>query len=95
MGHRRWRPGAATGGGVRARLIGGGVRARPGQRMAATAASVPPRQTVPTSAKPAAVRADRARPTHDRVLTDALAEAQATPELAPLVDALHRLPAVR
>ncbi|MET8120001.1 MarR family transcriptional regulator [Micromonospora sp. NPDC005189] len=36
-----------------------------------------------------------ARPTHDRVLTDALAEAAATPELAPLVDALHRLPTAR
>lgn len=35
------------------------------------------------------------RPTHDRVLADALARAEATPELAPLVDALHRLPAAR
>lgn len=34
-----------------------------------------------------------ARPTHDRALTHALAEAEATPELGPLVDALHRLPA--
>ncbi|MET7708655.1 MarR family transcriptional regulator [Micromonospora sp. NPDC005413] len=37
----------------------------------------------------------QARPTHDRVLSDALAEAAATPELAPLVDALHRLPTAR
>ncbi|MFI6264896.1 MarR family winged helix-turn-helix transcriptional regulator [Micromonospora sp. NPDC051006] len=37
----------------------------------------------------------RARPTHDRVLAGALAEGEATPELAPLVDALHRLPAAR
>ncbi|WP_207232462.1 hypothetical protein [Micromonospora kangleipakensis] len=37
----------------------------------------------------------RARPTHDRVLADALAEGERTPELAPLVDALHRLPAAR
>lgn len=35
---------------------------------------------------------DRARPAHDRVLAESLAEAEATPELAPLVDALHRLP---
>jgi DNA-binding MarR family transcriptional regulator len=35
----------------------------------------------------------RARPTYDDVLADALAEAERTPELAPLVDALHRLPA--
>ncbi|MER5335337.1 MarR family transcriptional regulator [Micromonospora sp. NPDC002717] len=37
----------------------------------------------------------QARPTHDRVLAEALAEAEAAPELAPLVDALHRLPASR
>ncbi|RKN15259.1 MarR family transcriptional regulator [Micromonospora musae] len=37
----------------------------------------------------------QARPTHDRVLASALAEAEQTPELAPLVDALHRLPALR
>ncbi|MEV4812436.1 MarR family winged helix-turn-helix transcriptional regulator [Micromonospora avicenniae] len=36
-----------------------------------------------------------ARPTHDRVLAGALAEAEQIPELAPLVDALHRLPASR
>lgn len=36
-----------------------------------------------------------ARPTHDRVLADALSEAERTPELAPLVDALHRLPSPR
>ncbi|MEU5566113.1 MarR family winged helix-turn-helix transcriptional regulator [Micromonospora musae] len=37
----------------------------------------------------------QARPTHDRVLASALDEAEQTPELAPLVDALHRLPAPR
>lgn len=35
----------------------------------------------------------KARPTHDAVLEEALATAQATPELAPLVAALNRLPA--
>ena len=30
-----------------------------------------------------------ARPTHDRALEDALGEAEATPELAPLVRAMH------
>ncbi|NUT35066.1 MAG: MarR family transcriptional regulator [Hamadaea sp.] len=35
----------------------------------------------------------KARPTHDEVLADALAQAEELPELAPLVDALHRLPA--
>jgi DNA-binding MarR family transcriptional regulator len=34
---------------------------------------------------------DRARPVHDRVLEQALAEATDAPELAPLVDALHAL----
>ena len=34
-----------------------------------------------------------ARPTHDRVLEATLAEADNTPELAPLITALHRLPA--
>ncbi|NNM48017.1 MarR family winged helix-turn-helix transcriptional regulator [Knoellia koreensis] len=34
-----------------------------------------------------------ARPTHDRVLEEALTVGEDTPELAPLVDALHRLPA--
>jgi len=36
---------------------------------------------------------DAARPTHDEVLGRALAEAEQMPELAPLVTALHRLPA--
>lgn len=35
----------------------------------------------------------RARPTHDRVLEEALETAHEQPELAPLVDALHSLPA--
>ncbi|NUT07914.1 MAG: MarR family transcriptional regulator [Hamadaea sp.] len=35
----------------------------------------------------------QARPTHDDVLAGALADAERLPELAPLVDALHRLPA--
>ena len=34
---------------------------------------------------------EQARPTHDRVLREALAEAGAIPELAPLVDALREL----
>jgi DNA-binding MarR family transcriptional regulator len=34
----------------------------------------------------------RARPAHDSVLEAALSEAELAPELAPLVDALHRLP---
>ncbi|CAL9432425.1 hypothetical protein SUDANB121_02095 [Nocardiopsis dassonvillei] len=34
---------------------------------------------------------ERARPTHDRVLREALAEAGDTPELAPLVEALRAL----
>ncbi|NUP81991.1 MAG: MarR family transcriptional regulator [Nonomuraea sp.] len=38
---------------------------------------------------------DQARPTHDEVLADALAEAGRLPELAPLVGALHRLPAAQ
>jgi len=33
-----------------------------------------------------------ARPTHDRVLREALATAERAPELAPLVDTLRRLP---
>ncbi|GAB3672537.1 MarR family winged helix-turn-helix transcriptional regulator [Saccharopolyspora tripterygii] len=33
-----------------------------------------------------------ARPTHDETLEKALAEAEHVPELAPLVEALHRLP---
>jgi len=36
---------------------------------------------------------EAARPTHDRVLEDTIRQAEQTPELAPLVDALHRLPA--
>jgi DNA-binding MarR family transcriptional regulator len=36
---------------------------------------------------------DAARPTHDRVLEQVIRQAEGTPELAPLVDALHRLPA--
>ena len=35
---------------------------------------------------------EAARPTHDEVLEKALAEAEQVPELAPLVEALHRLP---
>ena len=35
---------------------------------------------------------DRARPTHDTTLEQALDKACATPELAPLVKALHALP---
>ena len=36
---------------------------------------------------------ERARPTHDDVLENSLSAAQQLPELAPLVDAIHRLPA--
>ncbi|MCP2321727.1 DNA-binding MarR family transcriptional regulator [Hamadaea flava] len=36
---------------------------------------------------------EQARPTHDDVLAGTLADAERLPELAPLVDALHRLPA--
>jgi DNA-binding MarR family transcriptional regulator len=36
---------------------------------------------------------EQARPTHDEVLGATLAEAEQTPELAPLIDALNRLPA--
>lgn len=36
---------------------------------------------------------ERARPTHDGVLESSLSAAQQLPELAPLVDAIHRLPA--
>lgn len=35
----------------------------------------------------------KARPTHDRVLEESLDRACETPELAALVDALHKLPA--
>ncbi|MER7079516.1 DNA-binding transcriptional regulator, MarR family [Saccharopolyspora antimicrobica] len=35
---------------------------------------------------------EKARPTHDEVLEKSLAEACETPELAPLVTALHQLP---
>ena len=38
---------------------------------------------------------DRAKPVHDRTLERVLAEAAEQPELAPMVDALHREPAVR
>lgn len=34
---------------------------------------------------------DRARPVHDATLASALTDAELTPELAPLVEALHRL----
>jgi DNA-binding MarR family transcriptional regulator len=34
----------------------------------------------------------KARPTHNEALEKALAEAEEVPELAPLVEALHRLP---
>ncbi|GAB4586659.1 MarR family winged helix-turn-helix transcriptional regulator [Nocardia sp. IFM 10818] len=36
---------------------------------------------------------DRAHPTHDRALEQALTDAESIPELAPLVDFLHRTPA--
>lgn len=36
---------------------------------------------------------ERARPTHDEVLESSLSSAEQVPELAPLVDAIHRLPA--
>ncbi len=36
---------------------------------------------------------DEARPTHDRVLAATLEEAAQQPELAPVVDALQKLPA--
>ena len=36
---------------------------------------------------------NQTRPTHDEVLATTLAQAENLPELAPLVDALHRLPA--
>jgi DNA-binding MarR family transcriptional regulator len=35
---------------------------------------------------------EQARPTHDEVLEATLTQAEQTPELAPLVDALHHLP---
>lgn len=38
---------------------------------------------------------DRARPVHDGILERVLAEAAEQPELAPVVDALHREPAAR
>lgn len=37
---------------------------------------------------------DSARPTHDETLERSLSAAQQLPELAPLVDAIHALPAV-
>ncbi|OZC61473.1 MarR family winged helix-turn-helix transcriptional regulator [Rhodococcus sp. 14-2470-1a] len=36
---------------------------------------------------------ERARPTHDEVLESSLSSAEQIPELASLVDAIHRLPA--
>lgn len=51
------------------------------------------RRGIYTELTPAGVALrDAARPTHDRVLEQALRQAEGTPELAPLVDALHRLP---
>lgn len=38
---------------------------------------------------------EKARPTHDRTLEQALADAEKIPELAPLVGFLHRVPAPR
>ena len=37
---------------------------------------------------------EKARPVHDEVLEAALAEAASSPELAPLVDALHHVPSL-
>jgi DNA-binding MarR family transcriptional regulator len=52
------------------------------------------RRGIYTELTPAGVTLlDAARPTHDRVLELAIRQAEETPELAPLVDALHRLPA--
>ncbi|MGQ4266512.1 MarR family winged helix-turn-helix transcriptional regulator [Nocardiopsis changdeensis] len=50
------------------------------------------RRGIYTELTPAGKRLlEHARPTHDRVLREALAEAGATPELAPLVAALREL----
>ncbi|WP_174550310.1 hypothetical protein [Nocardia coubleae] len=38
---------------------------------------------------------EKARPTHDRTLERALADAEAIPELAPLMGLLHGVPAPR
>ena len=52
------------------------------------------RRGIYTELTPAGVTLlDAARPTHDRVLEQTISQAEGTPELAPLVDALHRLPA--
>ena len=52
------------------------------------------RRGIYTELTPAGVKLlDAARPTHDQVLEQAIRQAEETPELAPLVDALHRLPA--
>ena len=52
------------------------------------------RRGIYTELTPAGVTLlDASRPTHDRVLELAIRQAEETPELAPLVDALHRLPA--
>lgn len=52
------------------------------------------RRGIYTELTPAGVKLlDAARPTHDRVLERAILQAEQTPELAPLVDALQRLPA--
>ncbi|EWS81621.1 MarR family winged helix-turn-helix transcriptional regulator [Brachybacterium phenoliresistens] len=51
------------------------------------------RRGIYTELTPAAVTLlEQARPTHDRVLTEVLDEARDREELAPLVDALERLP---
>nr|WP_235000976.1 MarR family transcriptional regulator [Marinactinospora thermotolerans] len=50
------------------------------------------RRGIYTEVSPAGhARLDEARPTHDTALRAALDEAAELPELAPLVDALHRL----
>ena len=52
------------------------------------------RRGIYTELTPAGVKLlAAARPTHDRVLEQVIRQAEETPELAPLVDALHRLPA--
>jgi DNA-binding MarR family transcriptional regulator len=52
------------------------------------------RRGIYTELTPAGSRLlDEARPTHHRVLEQALRSAAEVPELAPLVDALDRLPA--
>lgn len=52
------------------------------------------RRGIYTELTPAGVALwEAARPTHDRVLEEALGRAESLPELAVLVDALHRQPA--